>query len=148
MERTVESELAPRVLGIDHFGIRVSNRQLAVDFYQRLGFQQTLLLEAFEANEMVNDSGLRINLIFNGARQSGRKNLLLDEPIKYPGFTHPAFIVANLTEFRSWCHKQGIEITEDIHPIGNRRIALFIRDPDGNVLEFNQLLDAQITTRG
>jgi catechol 2,3-dioxygenase-like lactoylglutathione lyase family enzyme len=36
--------------------------------------------------------------------------------------------------------QQGIAITEGPHPIGPRRIALFIRDPDGNVLEFNQLI--------
>jgi len=33
-----------------------------------------------------------------------------------------------------------VVITEGPHPIGPRRIALFIRDPDGNVLEFNQLI--------
>src|SRR5690625_760094 len=35
---------------------------------------------------------------------------------------------------------EGIPITQGIHPIGPRRITLFIRDPDRNVLEFNQLV--------
>ena len=134
---------APHITAIDHFGIRVSDRPRAVAFYQRLGFRQSQDLPEFEANEMVNEQGIRINLIFNGARFKQGKNVLLDEPIKYPGFTHPAFVVADLMAFRDWCVDREIRVTEDIHAIGKRRIALFIRDPDGNVLEFNQLLESQ-----
>lgn len=137
------SEIAPEITGLDHIGIRVSDRRRSIEFYQSLGFKQTLTFSAFEANEMVNGAGFRINLIFNGARQAERKNHLLDLPIKYPGFTHPAFIVYDVHAFKDWCLSQGIVITEDIHPIGPRRLALFIRDPDGNVLEFNQLLETQ-----
>ncbi len=132
----------PEIYAIDHFGIRVSDRRRSQAFYQRLGFSQIQDLPQFEANEMVNGQGIRINLIYNGARFKQGRNVLLDEPVKYPGFTHPAFVVPDLTAFKGWCEAQGIPITEDIHAIGRRRIALFIRDPDGNVLEFNQLLES------
>ncbi|BFM05641.1 VOC family protein [Halioxenophilus aromaticivorans] len=131
---------APSIVGIDHFGIRVTDRARAVGFYQQLGFRQTEWLPQFEANEMTNPQGIRINLIFNGSRRQENRNVLLDEPIKYPGFTHPAFVVTDLVALKHWCQSEGIVITEDIHPIGRRRKAMFIRDPDGNVLEFNQLL--------
>jgi len=130
------------IQSFDHVGIRVSDRQQSMAFYQRLGFVETHYFAAYEANEMVANHGLyevRINLIFNGARQPQASNVLLDEPLKRPGITHPAFVVDDLYAMRAWLVEEGITITEDIHPIGPRRVALFIRDPDGNVLEFNQL---------
>lgn len=126
------------VRSFDHVGIRVSDRARSVAFYERLGFFETAVFEPFEANEMVSEDGVRINLIFNATRHA--HNCLLDEPIKLPGVTHPAFIVDDLHELKEWLDSQEIEITEGIHPIGPRRITLFIRDPDGNVLEFNQLV--------
>jgi lactoylglutathione lyase len=128
------------IKGWDHVGIRVSDRATAITFYENLGFTETIRFSHHEANEMVTSSGVRINLIFNGARQPEAKNLLLDQPVKLPGVTHPAFVVDDLYQLRSWLQQQGICITEDIHAIGPRRITLFIRDPDGNVLEFNQLV--------
>lgn len=132
-----------RILAYDHIGIRVSDKSRAMTFYQALGFVETASFPQFEANEMLSADGVRINLIFNGTRRA--KNVLLDEPIKLPGITHPAFIVDDLQQLQIWLGEQGITITEGPHPIGPRRVALFIRDPDGNVLEFNQLVngDAQ-----
>lgn len=124
----------------DHVGIRVSDRQRAVEFYQRLGFQELRRFDREEANEMESPDGVRINLIFNGARLPDGRNPLLDEPIKRPGVTHAAFVVDDLYRLKAWLEMEGIPITQGIHPIGPRRITLFIRDPDRNVLEFNQLV--------
>ena len=120
--------------------IRVSNRQEAVNFYERLGFQETYRIPQGEANEMVTSAGVRISLIFNGAKAVNRQNVLLDEAIKKPGVTHPVFIINDLNKLQDWLSKEGIEVTEGPKQLGPRRVALFIRDPDGNVLEFNQLL--------
>jgi len=126
----------------DHVGIRVSDRQQAVDFYQRLGFRELRRFDKYEANEMESPDGVRINLIFNGTRLAHGRNVLLDEPVKLPGVTHAAFVVDDLYQLKAWLDQQGITVTQGIHPIGPRRITLFIRDPDRNVLEFNQLVDA------
>ncbi|WP_084629018.1 VOC family protein [Neptunomonas japonica] len=136
------SPMPEMIRAFDHVGIRVSDRQQATAFYARLGFVETAYFAAYEANEMVAGDGVRINLIFNAARQPQSRNALLDMPIKYPGLTHPAFVVDDLYRLRDWLLEEGITITEDIHPIGSRRVALFFRDPDGNVLEFNQLIQA------
>lgn len=132
-----------RILAYDHIGIRVSNKQQAMAFYQALGFVESASFPLFEANEMLSADGVRINLIFNGARTPNGHNALLDAPVKLPGMTHPAFIVDDLHELEAWLGEQGIVITEGPHHIGPRRVALFIRDPDGNVLEFNQLVDGE-----
>lgn len=130
-----------RIIAYDHIGIRVSDKARAMSFYQSLGFVETASFPNFEANEMLSADGVRINLIFNGTHMPGAYNALLDAPIKLPGITHPAFIVDDLQRFERWLDEQGITITEGPHHIGPRRIALFIRDPDGNVLEFNQLVN-------
>lgn len=130
-----------RILAYDHVGIRVSDHAQAMAFYQALGFQESARFTRYEANEMLSSDGVRINLIFNGTRVPDAHNVLLDAPVKLPGMTHPAFIVDDLQAFEVWLNQQGITVTEGPHPIGPRRIALFIRDPDGNVLEFNQLID-------
>jgi catechol 2,3-dioxygenase-like lactoylglutathione lyase family enzyme len=129
-----------RIMSYDHVGIRVSNRDLALRFYERLGFAESVVFPDYEANEMVSAAGVRINLIFNATTRPDARNVLLDEPIKLPGVTHPAFIVNDLAALEDWLVQEGIRITEGPHRIGPRRIALFIRDPDGNVLEFNQLV--------
>lgn len=130
-----------RIMAYDHIGIRVSDKQQALAFYGSLGFVESASFPAFEANEMLTADGVRINLIFNGVRVPKAHNALLDAPIKLPGMTHPAFIVDDLQALQLWLDERGIVITEGPHHIGPRRIALFIRDPDGNVLEFNQLVD-------
>ena len=129
-----------RILAYDHIGIRVSDKNRAMSFYQALGFVESASFPSFEANEMLSPDGVRINLIFNGARLPDAHNTLLDAPVKLPGMTHPAFIVDDLQVLEAWLGERGIVITEGPHPIGPRRVALFIRDPDGNVLEFNQLI--------
>lgn len=129
-----------RIIAYDHIGIRVSDKPRAMAFYQALGFVERADFPLYEANEMLSADGVRINLIFNGARQPEAHNALLDAPVKLPGITHPAFVVDDLAALQGWLDARGIRITEGPHAIGPRRIALFIRDPDGNVLEFNQLL--------
>lgn len=132
-----------RILAYDHIGIRVSDKHRAMAFYQSLGFVESATFPLFEANEMLSPDGVRINLIFNAARTPDAHNVLLDAPVKLPGMTHPAFIVDDLRALQAWLGEQGIVITEGPHHIGPRRVALFIRDPDGNVLEFNQLVDGE-----
>jgi catechol 2,3-dioxygenase-like lactoylglutathione lyase family enzyme len=95
---------------------------------------------------MTNDSGVTINLIFNGVKREANRNILLDEPVKWPGMTHPAFIVDDLEALLTMLDRENVRITEGPHMIGERRRAFFIRDPDGNVLEFNELLPTDSST--
>ena len=130
--------LPAKILGIDHVGIRITDRDVARAFYAQFGFVETDYFQADQANEMETASGVRINLIMNGAKR--HNNILLDEPIKHPGITHLAMVVSDLSELQTWLHANKIAITEGPVQLSPRRITLFIRDPDGNVLEFNQLI--------
>jgi catechol 2,3-dioxygenase-like lactoylglutathione lyase family enzyme len=88
--------------------------------------------------DIVVADGTRINLIFNGVAQAGAHNYLLDEAVKLPGYTHAAFVVDCLDDLIAWAGHEGVAVTEGPVDWG-RRITCFIRDPDGNVLEFNEL---------
>ena len=129
-----------KILAYEHVGIRVTTPDVRVRFYKMLGFRKVLDLPEHHANEMTNDAGVTINLIFNGVKREQNRNILLDEPVKWPGVTHPAFIVDDLDALLTMLQHEGVRITEGPHMIGERRRAFFIRDPDGNVLEFDELL--------
>jgi catechol 2,3-dioxygenase-like lactoylglutathione lyase family enzyme len=126
----------------DHVGIRVSDIGKAEAFYAQLGFQADPQEESpkSRARGLVNSHGVRIHLIYN-ADSTVDANLLMDVPEKYPGYTHAAFIVDDLDALVDWLMAEGIRITEGPSVFGNgRRKVCFIRDPDLNVLEFNQIL--------
>ena len=132
------------ILSIDHIGIRVTDRDVSKAFYEKFGFVETAYFQQDQANEMETPTGVRINLIMNGAKFKNQKNqpnnILQDEPIKHPGITHLAMVVKNLNDLQTWLQANKIAITEGPVQLSPRRITLFIRDPDGNILEFNQLV--------
>jgi lactoylglutathione lyase len=130
--------LSTNILAVDHIGIRVTDPDASRAFYAKFGFVETDYFADDKANEMETPSGVRINLIMNGVKRAN--NILLDEPIKHPGITHLALVVKDLGELQTWLQANKIAITEGPKQFSPRRITLFIRDPDGNVLEFNQLL--------
>ena len=132
-----------RVRAYEHVGIRVTDRDAARAFYAKLGWREAVDLPAYHANEMVNDAGVYINLIFNGVKRPGGRNILQDEPLKYPGVTHAAFVVDDMDDLIRLLERERIPITEGPVVYGTRRRVLFIRDRDGNVLEFNELIDTQ-----
>ena len=127
-----------QIQGYDHVGIRVSDRERALDFYEKLGFAPDPDFTTDRVAEIVAGDGPRINLIFNGVAQPAAHNILLDEEVKLPGYTHAAFIVDRLDDILAWAESEEVSVTEGPVDWG-RRMTCFIRDPDGNVLEFNEL---------
>jgi lactoylglutathione lyase len=124
------------VQAFDHVGIRVTDRVRALEFYGDLGFVEDPNHSNDRVAEVISADGVRLNLIFNG--QARLNNVLLDEPRCWPGYTHAAFIVARLQDIIDWAAERDVPITEGPHDWG-RRLTCFLRDPDGNVLEFNEL---------
>ncbi len=122
----------------DHVGIRVTDRDRALAFYADLGFVRDDAHSTATADEIVNAAGVRLNLIPNGVPTPQNDNVLLDRPTKWPGYTHAAFVVDSLADILDWAAARGVAITEGPVDWG-RRITCFLRDPDSNVLEFNEL---------
>jgi lactoylglutathione lyase len=128
----------PNVSAFDHVGIRVTDAKVALAFYGKLGFEVDPDYSNERVAEIISAAGVRLNLIFNGEARPDGKNVLLDEPRKWPGYTHAAFIVPALQDILDWAAAERVTITEGPVDWG-RRLTCFLRDPDGNVLEFNEL---------
>jgi catechol 2,3-dioxygenase-like lactoylglutathione lyase family enzyme len=129
-------------LRLDHIGIRVADLAAAEAFYAKLGFirDPDEFAPQAKACGLVHPTGLRIHLIYNGEPAS-EGNVLLDAPIKRPGYTHAAFIVDSMNELVAWLARENIRISEGPMMMGHgRRNVCFIRDRDLNVLEFNEIL--------
>ena len=78
---------------------------------------------------MRHRAGLEINLIVN-APQAVEPNILMDVPQKHSGITHIALQIADVAAAEDALKAGGIAIS------GKRGSnALFVRDPDGNVIE-------------
>jgi catechol 2,3-dioxygenase-like lactoylglutathione lyase family enzyme len=126
-----------RICAYDHVGLRVTDAARSLTFYEALGFHVDKEHSTLTALEIVNVAGVRLALIPNGEPTPQRDNVLMDRPHKWPGYTHAAFVVASLSEIMTWAAKANIPITEGPVDWG-RRITCFLRDPDSNVLEFNE----------
>lgn len=129
------SEIA--ILDYEHVGIRVSDKGRAQAFYEGIGFRLISDHPEHKALILTNAAGITINLIYNAV--SRERNILMDEDEKYPGVTHPAFVVSSLDDTIRALRARGIAITEGPLVVDERRIC-FVRDPDGNVLEFDETL--------
>jgi catechol 2,3-dioxygenase-like lactoylglutathione lyase family enzyme len=127
-----------QIIAYDHVGLRVTDRDRSLAFYEDLGFKLDPDYSTDTALELVSPSGVRINLILNGQPTPAGDNVLLDRRQKWPGYTHMAFVVDRLADILDWASQRKIPITEGPVDWG-RRLTCFLRDPDSNVLEFNEL---------
>jgi lactoylglutathione lyase len=124
------------IRSVNHVGIRVSEKQTAIDFYALLGFE--LLNDVgFEDGHpviMKHPSGVVINLL-GPATEKDDTNILMDVEEKYPGITHVALTVSSIGHAKSFVDENDIAITGSFS-FGNMS-AIFIRDPDRNVIELD-----------
>ena len=122
---------------INHLGLRVRDLVLARAFYEKLGFE---FLGGPIGPEpvaiMEHPSGVNINFILNASADASPTNVLMDEPVKHTGFTHVALEIADVESVKHQLGSHDIVITESIEFEG--AVFFFVRDPDGNVIEFHK----------
>lgn len=125
------------ITGIHHAGLRVRDLDISRRFYEQLGFQFIAGPMGPEPVAIVeHPAGVNFNLILNGSEESPPENVLMDVPVKYPGYTHVALEVRDAEAAAEEITAAGIAITEKVEYDGAR--FFFIRDPDNNVIEFHQ----------
>ncbi len=121
---------------VNHVGIRVSDKKASIDFYALLGFE--LLNDVgFEEGHpviMKHPSGVVVNLL-GPATVSGDSNVLMDIDDKHTGITHVALTVSSLQQAKSFVTDSDIAITGSFS--FGKMSAIFIRDPDRNVIELD-----------
>jgi hypothetical protein len=74
-------------------------------------------------------------------RQPDGRSILHDEPRNYPGVIRAAFIVDDLDDLVAMLRREGTRIAGGPVVYGGRRKVILNRDPDGNVLQFDELPD-------
>ena len=129
---------------VNHVGIRIKDKSRSVSFYERLGFQ-ALRDVGFEKGHpviMKHPSGVVLNLL-GPANASDGTNILMDVSEKHPGYTHIALTVSSMDEARDFMSRNGIEITGSFS--FENMSAIFIRDPDRNVIELDAYGNADTT---
>ena len=120
---------------INHIGLRVSNFEVARDFYAQLGFEYITGPGGPEPVAIVeHPCGININFILN-ANQDDKTNVLMDVPTKHTGYTHVAMEVTDKEAVLETLSELDIPLSGEPmnHPTGT---SFFIRDPDMNVIEF------------
>ena len=126
------------IVGINHIGIRVTSLERSQKFYEQLGF---VFLAGPIGPEpvaiMEHPSGVNINFILN-ADSGIKENILMDVSEKYPGYTHIALDVTDISAIEVKLIKLDIMITEGPITLPDGGVMLFIRDQDYNVIEFHQ----------
>ena len=123
--------------GVSHVGARVSDRERAIAFYRKLGFELVYTDPHEPVVVLRNQAGVEINLIVNAKQNDRASNVLMDIAEKHAGWTHVAWLVSSIEATALALSAAGIEITEGPKRLGNG-VSCFVRDPDRNVIELRQ----------
>jgi lactoylglutathione lyase len=126
------------ITGIAHVGIRVHDLERSRRFYEQLGFEFVIGPVGPEPVAiMTHRSGVCINFILNGAR-ADEPNVLMDVAEKHAGYTHIALAVGDVKEAARMLAAAGISLSGGPITFPGGAQAIFLRDPDRNVIELNQ----------
>lgn len=126
------------IIGINHIGIRITSLEQARKFYEQLGFVFIVgPIGPEPVAIMEHPSGININFIIN-ADSGVTDNILMDIPVKHPGYTHIALEVTDIEPIQLSLKKMGIAIIEGPITLPDGAVILFIRDQDKNVIEFHK----------
>jgi lactoylglutathione lyase len=124
---------------LNHIGVRVRELQRSVDWYAHLGFRLVWESEEYKVACLRNDEiGVELNFIVNADGSNDGRNVLMDLEQKSPGFNHLSFRVPSMRDTISALGDAGIEIREGPVSLGGE-IAVFVRDPDLNVVELAEI---------
>lgn len=124
--------------GLAHIGIRVHDLERSLGFYRLLGFTKTAgPIGAEPVAILDHPSGLELNLIINAPAERA-PNILMDVPGKHAGITHIALLCDDLEAAERRLADAGFPPSGGPVRFPNGAQALFVRDPDGNVVELHR----------
>ncbi len=127
-----------QITRINHVGLRVRDLGQARAFYEKLGFKFIVGPVGPEpVAVMEHPTGININFILNASSDASENNILMDVPEKHTGFTHIALEITDREAVERHLDDVGIHVTETVE-LPDGTVFFFVRDPDGNVIEFHQ----------
>ena len=121
---------------VNHIGIRIRDKSTSVSFYELLGFELTADAGFEEGHPLImrHPSGVVLNLL-GPANADENRNILMDVDDKHTGITHFALTVASLDDAKAFMSEHDVKITGSFS--FGKMSAIFIRDPDRNVIELD-----------
>ena len=126
------------IAGLAHIGIRVHDLERSVAFYELLGFTKTAGPIGPEPVAILDHpSGVEINLVLNAPKES-EPNVLMDVPHKHPGITHFALLRPDIMAAKRTLEAAGFPLSGGPIRFETGATAIFVRDPDRNVVELDQ----------
>lgn len=125
-----------KIESVNHIGIRIRDKETSAKFYEVLGFEFVSDAGFEDGHPIIlkHPSGVVLNLP-GPANVDENNNILMDVDEKYTGITHVALTVESLEEAKTFLADKSIKITGSFS-FGNMS-AIFIRDPDRNVIELD-----------
>lgn len=127
-----------KITGFGHVGVRVHDLERSRRFYERLGFEFVVgPIGPEPVAIMTHPSGVEINFVLN-APDADVPNPLMDVPEKLPGYTHIALLIDDLDGAMEALAEQGITPSGGPVTFPHGARAVFVRDPDRNVIELHQ----------
>ena len=118
--------LAPVTRAAQHLGIAIATDPIP---------EQVLFIDVADAFHLLLQQ--REDL----AALEATRNVLMDASEKHAGYTHISLAVRDVRAVKALLEKDGVEITEGPITFDDGATAIFVRDPDRNVIEFNQAAD-------
>lgn len=126
------------IAGMAHIGIRVHNLERSMAFYALLGFKKTVGPIGPEPVAILDHpSGVEINLVLN-APKADEPNILMDVSEKHPGITHFALLCPDILAAKERLEAAGYPLSGGPVRFETGAQAIFVRDPDRNVIELHQ----------
>ena len=126
------------IKGLAHIGVRVHDLERSLRFYALLGFEKTAGPMGPEPVAILSHpSGLELNLILN-ASSAAEPNILMDVREKHAGITHFALLCDDILTAKAGLEAAGIALSGGPMHLGEHAQAIFVRDPDRNVIELHQ----------
>lgn len=135
-----EASVVP-IKGLAHIGVRVHDLERSLRFYALLGFEKTAgPLGPEPVAILSHPSGVELNLILN-APSAAEPNILMDVAQKHAGITHFALLCDDIVSAKARLEAAGIALSGGPMRLGQHAQAIFVRDPDRNVIELHQRLE-------
>ena len=127
-----------------HIAYVVGNIDKSIEFYTMFGFKKVRFWRSTdEKNSIVhllNSQSILIELFsFHDVSCQEEKSINIQKRLKRGGINHMAFEVENINECKERMISDGL--IDDCTPINEGRtgiLYLFIKDPDGNLIEIVQ----------
>lgn len=132
---------------VDHIGIRVSDKAVSIAFYERLGFELVADVGFDKGHPVImkHPAGPIVNLL-GPADERPDANVLMDIDARHAGITHVSYRVRSIDAAKEFLAAESIPLTGEFQFKGLH--AIFIRDPDLNVIELDGYAELETRSDG